>query len=248
MSKDRRIIICPSCNQEKPIQARGLCGNCYAVDARRRKKVQKPPCVECGKDIEGARNKYGLCLPCNKKRFHESHKEKHAEQERARRAKNPEHIRELDKKRNQTEKRKKWTREYRPQYYEDNKEKFQEYNRQWMRKHRELFNHYGHVHRARKHGTQISITRYDWDEILKEHDNKCYYCGKGNIKLTRDHKIASALGGGYTKENIVPACNSCNSRKKRLTPEQFQEYVKKYPTPEDREKRKRDVAFRDTVK
>ena len=49
-------------------------------------------------------------------------------------------IREVDQKRNQTDNRKAWKREYRKAYYEANKEKLQAYNREWMKAHKEQMN------------------------------------------------------------------------------------------------------------
>lgn len=40
----------------------------------------------------------------------------------------------------------------------------------------------------------------------------CCYCGR-KLPLTQDHFIPSSKGGGYTFDNIVPACGSCNSSK-----------------------------------
>lgn len=61
--------------------------------------------------------------------------------------------------------------------------------------------------------TENSITMEDWNSICMEFDNSCAYCGKHNVKLTRDHVTAVIYGGANTKSNIVPACKKCNSSK-----------------------------------
>jgi len=56
----------------------------------------------------------------------------------------------------------------------------------------------------------------EWLDILKEYKYKCAYCGRGFNLFNRpekDHVIPISKGGDNTKENIVPACKSCNSKK-----------------------------------
>lgn len=57
-----------------------------------------------------------------------------------------------------------------------------------------------------------TLTKNEWVEILEKYNYKCAYCGEKN-KLEVDHIIPVSKGGGTTKENVVPACRSCNSRK-----------------------------------
>jgi len=60
------------------------------------------------------------------------------------------------------------------------------------------------------------LTAAEWKEILKKFDNKCVYCGisfSKQIPPTQDHKIPISKGGHHTKDNILPACKPCNSRK-----------------------------------
>lgn len=65
-------------------------------------------------------------------------------------------------------------------------------------------------------GVINNLTADEWIEILKEYKFRCAYCGKEfNLfdKATKDHVIPISKGGDNTKENIVPACKSCNSKK-----------------------------------
>ncbi len=69
---------------------------------------------------------------------------------------------------------------------------------------------------ARRKGALVPdqrVTAEDWLEILKQHKNRCYYCKKRKV-LTIDHVIPVSKGGLHVKENLVPACQSCNSKKK----------------------------------
>lgn len=67
----------------------------------------------------------------------------------------------------------------------------------------------------------------EWIELLKKHNNICFYCGvrmtktPGKKQRTRDHIIPISKGGTDKIENIVPACRSCNSRKGKLTLDEF---------------------------
>lgn len=40
-----------------------------------------------------------------------------------------------------------------------------------------------------------------------------------------DHIIPLARGGKTTKGNVVPACKSCNTKKKQLLPMEWEAYV-----------------------
>ena len=59
-----------------------------------------------------------------------------------------------------------------------------------------------------------------YQNILKDNNNKCHYCGsKKNIGL--DHKKPRYLGGLSTKDNLTIACKSCNSKKGIKTYKEF---------------------------
>lgn len=58
-----------------------------------------------------------------------------------------------------------------------------------------------------------NLTAQDWQDILATHDHRCAYCGRKMRRLTKDHITPVSKGGAHTKSNIVPACQSCNSKK-----------------------------------
>lgn len=65
--------------------------------------------------------------------------------------------------------------------------------------------------------TDAPLTAVEWLAILKVNRYRCYYC-KEKTKLSMDHVIPLSKGGEHRKENVVPACIPCNSRKNdRLT-------------------------------
>lgn len=75
--------------------------------------------------------------------------------------------------------------------------------------------------RARKKGNGGSHTAEEWQAKLILHLNACYYCKGKDCKLTKDHMIPLKLGGTDDIENLVPACQSCNSKKNARTAEEY---------------------------
>lgn len=69
--------------------------------------------------------------------------------------------------------------------------------------------------RARKAGTESSLTIAQWNEILRLSNGSCHYChiDIGLFHLTIDHVIPLAKGGGTTAQNTVAACERCNTKK-----------------------------------
>lgn len=199
-----------------------VCQACYDKSYR-----QKPPvvCTECGNE----RKHYGkgLCKPCYMRAYAQTDRRKqaHRAQEQRRRTNRAEEVRAQDRQRNQSDQRREWRRLYRRAYYERRKTELQAYNREWMRKHREQMAHYGQIYRSRKAALPHSLTRTQWVEILEEYGHRCAYCGKEGKQFHKEHKIPVSRGGGYTRDNIVPACGSCNSRKSNKTPEEFAAYL-----------------------
>jgi len=57
----------------------------------------------------------------------------------------------------------------------------------------------------------------------------CYYCHKKvpPAELTMDHIVPLIREGKSTRNNIVPACKECNSRKKYLLPIEWDQYVQR---------------------
>jgi len=114
--------------------------------------------------------------------------------------------------------------------------KFKEYQRKWLLTEKGIRSRRGRVNRfsktekgfaanKRRHARRrsrfsdvvVNLTAIEWNEILKKFDNKCAYCGLSftkEIPPTQDHKIPISKGGNHTKDNIVPSCKSCNSKKK----------------------------------
>ena len=61
----------------------------------------------------------------------------------------------------------------------------------------------------------------------KTSSGTCYFCAQkvGYADLTMDHIIPLSRGGRSTKDNLVPCCKVCNSKKKSLLPVEWEEYL-----------------------
>jgi len=83
-----------------------------------------------------------------------------------------------------------------------------------------------HIKREKAKARLLKKTRW-WRKKVER--GICYYCGKkvSPEELTMDHKIPLSRWGYSTRENIVPACRDCNSKKKYLSPWEWEEYLKK---------------------
>lgn len=61
---------------------------------------------------------------------------------------------------------------------------------------------------------EYSFSLEQWEECKKYFNHRCAYCGD-EVKLTKDHYIPVVLGGIFTKDNIIPACITCNKSKQQ---------------------------------
>lgn len=59
---------------------------------------------------------------------------------------------------------------------------------------------------------------------------ECHYCGKqvAPKELTMDHVVPLIRGGKSTRGNVVPACKTCNNRKKYLLPIEWEDYLRTF--------------------
>lgn len=49
--------------------------------------------------------------------------------------------------------------------------------------------------------------------VMRRDNFTCQYCGQRNVKMTLDHVVPRMIGGNDSWENLVCACEACNSKK-----------------------------------
>jgi 5-methylcytosine-specific restriction endonuclease McrA len=79
--------------------------------------------------------------------------------------------------------------------------------------------------RARKAGLPYTLTLREWYSTLDDFSRLCAYCSEASY-VDIEHFIPIVLGGGTTKNNCIPACTSCNHKKKNRLP---QDVASRYP-------------------
>jgi len=72
-----------------------------------------------------------------------------------------------------------------------------------------------HRRRARAVAASGRFTAGEWRALKAKYGFRCLCCGKvePEVKVTADHVIPLASGGGNGIDNIQPLCGPCNSRK-----------------------------------
>lgn len=66
--------------------------------------------------------------------------------------------------------------------------------------------------RTQKFNLVSDLSISEWMDLLDFHEWKCVYCGGEYTDM--DHVVPVLHGGGTTKNNVVPACRKCNSKKR----------------------------------
>ena len=135
-----------------------------------------------------------------------NHKEKELNRKRKWRADNPGYHKQWEEN----------NPEYSKQYYAQNREAILKHVSQWYKTKdgKACAQRAAYNRRTYMKDSINTLTSDEWLDILKQHGYRCIYCGKHftKFKLTMEHIIPVSKGGDNVKENIVPACKSCNSK------------------------------------
>ncbi|MGC4745818.1 HNH endonuclease [Micromonospora sp. DT201] len=59
----------------------------------------------------------------------------------------------------------------------------------------------------------VAFGEAEWQELLRQYDHRCVYCGIRSDRLEKDHVIPLTRGGRHAISNILPACKGCNISK-----------------------------------
>ncbi len=80
------------------------------------------------------------------------------------------------------------------------------------------------IRRQKAKARELRKTRW-WQQ--KSASSICWYCRRkvAPKDITMDHIVPLAQGGRSNRDNLVPACKSCNSKKKNMMPIEWQEYL-----------------------
>lgn len=96
----------------------------------------------------------------------------------------------------------------------ENRKRRRVYEAEYRRAHPDKMRAQGSARRARvAMAPRVTLTAGQWEFIKRYHKHRCYYCGATPKRLTKDHIIPLAKSGPHSMDNIVPACQSCNSKK-----------------------------------
>lgn len=214
------LIDCPQCGKYKPRGSRGVCEACYAVwryhqnPEKQRQRDRARWENRRGKENERRKTNYQK----NKEHhldlshlYHQVHYDEIRQQQAEYRSRNIEKIRQRNTIYNQTKRDhakelarlKAWSK------------------KQPIEKLRAIWVIQSQRRAARAKELPHTLTRSEWNEIKDQFQNRCAYCGERFDHLTQDHAIPLSRGGAYTRENIVPACRSCNSKKGDMTADEF---------------------------
>lgn len=143
------------------------------------------------------REAHAVQLREKKQRYHESHREQSRDASR----------------RNYLAKRKERL-EKGHTYYATNRKEIKERVERYRLSHPEVSQESSSRRRARKATVPINdLTVAQWQEIKAAFGYRCAYCGRKMKRLAQDHITPLLHNGSHTASNIVPACQSCNSKK-----------------------------------
>lgn len=178
---------------------KSLCVACF--DARKRKtkenlkRIKKLSDQRCRERVNRQNRKWRM-LNREKNRIY------HRQWSANKRAKNPELARQKESK-----------------WRENNKDKVKASFKKWVSANYDKVIHRNRCRRALKRGACVvgsELVTNEWfKELCSKHGNRCYYCWDAEKKLGADHIIPLINGGKHVRENIIPACKPCNSRKSK---------------------------------
>lgn len=98
------------------------------------------------------------------------------------------------------------------QWYINNKERFREWRKRYAEteRGREVIRNNIKRRQAAKNKLLSTLSIDQWEECKAYFDHSCAYCGSDAETLHQEHVVPVVKGGHYTKQNIIPACQSCN--------------------------------------
>jgi len=198
-SKDGLFFCCKQCSKEYCKNNKERMRKCSKEHYEKNKEEKNRRSMERYKE-----NRAEISL--QRKRYYIEHKEEFSQRHKRWHEENKERLKSI------YERNKKNVCQRVRRYYEENRDKKKESDRNY----RERNPVRRRVNEQRREAMKLqlvaTLTVEQWEFIKQEFGNRCSYCGKEK-PLAQEHFIPLSKGGGYTAENIIPACNSCNSSK-----------------------------------
>lgn len=159
------------------------------------------------------------CVYATNRKYQKTNPDKVTQQRQKWRNENREHVNAESRK--QQLKHRERIAATKKRYVDKNKERVRAKQKEWRENNRKHVSQQALIHvanrRARKESLPNTFTNQEWLACLEYFNHCCAYCGcqKGFWNpIQMEHFIPVTSGGGFTKENIIPACKSCNASKK----------------------------------
>lgn len=114
----------------------------------------------------------------------------------------------------------------RRRWYVANAERERKNTRLWSEANPEKRCDYTRKRRALEVSAAGAFTPAEFSALCDALDHRCFYCGEAK-PLHADHNIPLTRGGSNDLDNILPACKSCNSRKRTRTAAEFLTLIEK---------------------
>jgi len=201
---------CSTCELEKPIDE-------YGFDNRRNQT--KARCKKCCSAASSAWNREHLE---NMRAAHRTYTQSHpgVENERARlwRINNPEKYQsELEEARNYKKNHRKQMNSTDKLWRKANPEKVKESRKRWAINHPDKYAKKAKRDWQKRRAVKCNaegngITPEQWKMVMGEFGYRCAYCSQQK-PLAMDHIVPLSKGGRHDLDNVVPACQPCNSSK-----------------------------------
>jgi hypothetical protein len=205
MTNDKKH--CSKCRQEKSL------GNDFYRSAKS-PDGRSSQCKICSNETTkawNAKNRSKVAEKCA--RYRKRHPERVKASQKKFKEAHPERSEEI--KRRSYQKHRAKNKERLRLVYQENREKIVERACQWQRDNPDKVADRQRRRHARLLMAPVNdLTHAQWLDIQLAYDHRCAYCGKKRKgKLTQEHITPLSKGGSHTLSNVVPACQSCNSKK-----------------------------------
>ena len=212
--------ICTKCGKELPATAE------YFYRDKHRADGLRPDCKECylfyKKDRKDNPEKYDhskdTTKKCNKcgieKTFEEFHKKRNNVNHICKECVKDKYYANHDQRKRQQRERYDPIKsaEYNKMYKKSHKDEIRDWTKEYFKNKPGLRKIYKQRRNAIKRSLPSTLTKKQWAEIKEHFSGKCCYCNR-ELPLTIEHFIPITKSGELTRNNIIPACKSCNSSK-----------------------------------